>query len=595
MANVKIVDVTIKNVKGLGNCTIKLNMIPNKPSLLVAPNGSGKSSFAIAFQSLIRGKIELSKENLHNGNENLRPEISLKYSVDKDEKIFCANSTCNDISKNFGVAVINNRVKSDLTHAKVKDRMVYGSKLSIDPIVLEAKIPPKVNLKYNFEEAYNIKLKRDIIPSINDLLANSKLYDLFPIAEFSNIKSVLKKIESCVDEIKKYHESKDRVDDIIATLKLKIIPILKSLPKLETVVKIVRQIDKEADEYKLYLKSMQLLLLYEQNRKKFKECMLYHAYRKRKESYRSLFASLNKTWQNIKPKEEEGKLLIKIPFVSRLSNGERDIIVFLAMLKKARLDLNNNNNNILIIDEVFDYLDDANLVAAQYYISEFIEQMKGDGKNIFPMILTHLNPDFYRTYAFRDLKVYYLKELPNPKKSDLLMALLRKRDELDNNKKNDDVISKYMLHFHENYAVDVSDVLNEEQRNANWNDISKFKEYCFRHFDNYLDVKEFCPLAVCVILRELIESYCYNKLSGANEKAAFLMEHGTQNKLKFAESNGVNYPEIFDLLGLIYNDSLHAPDKKNLPQILYSRLQNNTIRTMILRVKTFVDKGIKDK
>ena len=73
------------------------------------------------------------------------------------------------------------------------------------------------------------------------------------------------------------------------------------------------------------------------------------------------------------------------------------------------------------------------------------------------------------------------------------------------------------------------------------------------------------------------------------------MEHGTQNKLKFAESNGVNYPEIFDLLGLIYNDSLHAPDKKNLPQILYSRLQNNTIRTMILRVKTFVDKGIKDK
>ena len=593
MANVKIVDVTIKNVKGLGNCTIKLNMIPNKPSLLVAPNGSGKSSFAIAFQSLIRGKIELSKENLHNGDENLRPEISLKYSVDKDEKIFCANSICNDISKNFGVAVINNRVKSDLTHAKVKDRMVYGSKLSIDPIVLEAKIPPKVNLKYNFEEAYNIKLKRDIIPSINDLLANSKLYDLFPIAEFSNIKSVLKKIESCVDEIKKYHESKDRVDDIIATLKLKIIPILKSLPKLETVVKIVRQIDKEADEYKLYLKSMQLLLLYEQNRKKFKECMLYHAYRKRKESYRSLFASLNKTWQNIKPKEEEGKLLIKIPFVSRLSNGERDIIVFLAMLEKARLDLK-KKNNILIIDEVFDYLDDANLIAAQYYILDFIKKIKNDKKNIFPIILTHLNPDFYKTYAFRKLKVYYLNELPLPQESEKMIDLLKKRDDIEKNG-GDDVISRYMLHFHNDYSKDVSSVLTPEQKKANWNDISNFKKDCFIQFDNYIKVKKFCPLSICVVLREWIESYCYNKLSDENEKAAFLLVHGTKNKLEFAESNGVNYPEIFDLLGLIYNDSLHAPDKKNLQQILYSRLQNNTIRTMILSVKTFVEEKPKNK
>ena len=55
----EIKNITIKNIRGLQNTTIPLNMIPNKPSLLVAPNGSGKSSFTIAFQSLIRGRINV--------------------------------------------------------------------------------------------------------------------------------------------------------------------------------------------------------------------------------------------------------------------------------------------------------------------------------------------------------------------------------------------------------------------------------------------------------------------------------------------------------------------------------------------------------
>ncbi len=49
-----IKSIHIKNVRGLGDRKIELNMIPNKPSLLVAPNGSGKSSFAFAFQWLNR-------------------------------------------------------------------------------------------------------------------------------------------------------------------------------------------------------------------------------------------------------------------------------------------------------------------------------------------------------------------------------------------------------------------------------------------------------------------------------------------------------------------------------------------------------------
>lgn len=55
-----IKSIHIKNVRGLGDRKIELNMIPNKPSLLVAPNGSGKSSFAFAFQWLNRIRMKLN-------------------------------------------------------------------------------------------------------------------------------------------------------------------------------------------------------------------------------------------------------------------------------------------------------------------------------------------------------------------------------------------------------------------------------------------------------------------------------------------------------------------------------------------------------
>ncbi|WP_420553917.1 hypothetical protein [Neptuniibacter marinus] len=46
----------IENIKGFSSQSFELNIIPNKPSLLVAPNGFGKSSLAAAFLSLKQKK-----------------------------------------------------------------------------------------------------------------------------------------------------------------------------------------------------------------------------------------------------------------------------------------------------------------------------------------------------------------------------------------------------------------------------------------------------------------------------------------------------------------------------------------------------------
>ena len=45
----KIKSIEIENIKGISHAKYDLGIIPNKPNLIVAPNGFGKSSFATAL------------------------------------------------------------------------------------------------------------------------------------------------------------------------------------------------------------------------------------------------------------------------------------------------------------------------------------------------------------------------------------------------------------------------------------------------------------------------------------------------------------------------------------------------------------------
>ena len=135
----------------------------------------------------------------------------------------------------------------------------------------------------------------------------------------------------------------------------------------------------------------------------------------------------------------------------------------------------------------------------------------------------------------------------------------------------------------------MSDVLNQEQKDVEWDAITRFKEYCKSNMERYLENDEYCSLAVCVMLREWIERYCYEALPKGC-RVQFLNEHSTQKKLCFAMQNGVKYPEIFSLLSLIYNDPLHATNKKDSRQTLCSQLHDNTIKATIAKVKELCDK-----
>jgi predicted ATP-binding protein involved in virulence len=65
----KIKSIAIENIKGIQSENFTLDLIPNKPNILVAPNGFGKSSFAIGFDALRTNKIELDDKHYFDNND----------------------------------------------------------------------------------------------------------------------------------------------------------------------------------------------------------------------------------------------------------------------------------------------------------------------------------------------------------------------------------------------------------------------------------------------------------------------------------------------------------------------------------------------
>lgn len=580
-----IKSIQIKNVRGIGNHTVMLDMIPNKPSVLVAPNGSGKSSFAFAFQWLNRVRMKLDADDAYMGNVSNKPSMIIQTS--DPEETLLADETKNDIVKKFGICVINNGLKA-ASQGYSQGHPIGKAYLTVPEIVMIDHIPTNNQLNDDFDSVYSLEGQpTGYYPVINLLLSNYSFVSSLDVNDLKVGKRVYKQVLDFIERTKAYEgtreerHSKIEKDDYAGLIEV---------PQIAYAVNALKVLTPEENKAKLLLKAVRLVTLYYRKKEEFENRIDYAKYKEADDACRELFSAINTTWKSIKPHKEGSKVSIKIGDAQRISNGERDILVFLAKLYKARTTLN-KAHNILIIDEVFDYLDDANLMAAQYYITEMIKQMKKKRKCIFPIILSHLNPDYYNQhYSFKNMKVYYLCPLPHPNASDNMIKLLRKRGELVKKAKQEgkgmeEDISKYMLHYNTDYSQNMTSYIGDCPKE--WGDINVFKKYCKNHLDLYLNNGDYDPLAVCVALREIIESKVYGQLGTEELKKSFLKVHGTANKLLVAEENGVDVIELYYLLGNLYNDPMHVDDRhqKSITQTLYSRMENNTIRNIIKAVK----------
>lgn len=569
--------ITIKNVRGISLKKVTLNMIPNKPSILVAPNGAGKSSFAFAFQWLNRLRIKLNEEDAYNNDVNNKPELIIETD-EADNNVYKANDNQNEISKKFGIFVINNSLKAISPGIKVGIPM-GKSRITVPDIELLSKVPDNIVIVDDFEDVYNLhELPVGLFPKANTIFSNNTIMNKLDILSLKCGKRDMTKIIQAINTIKEFNDTIENSHNKILD------ELYDSIYNISSIKYVSDLLKESTDDNKLkcLLKSIRIVTYSYRNPENLKTRIEYAKYKISESKIRGLFGTMKQTWKGIKPHITDGKMILSIGDAQRISNGERDTLTFIAMLTQAESYFI-KKDNILIIDEVFDYMDDANLVAAQHYINKFISKLKEEGKNIYPIILSHINPTYYKTYAFKDMKVYYLNQIPYPHACDNMLKLIRRREVLEREDKNKaDLISKYMLHFYNEYDYDMTDII--QINDPKWGDVHLFKSYCKNHLEKYISNEEFDALAVCVALREIIEEYCYNKLVNDEQKRCFLDNiHGTGNKINYVENLGIICPETFHILGLIYNDPLHATNKNNidLRQTLYSRLENNTIKGIV--------------
>ena len=95
-------EIHIENIKGLRCFDLNQPIQPNRPNILVAPNGFGKTSLAVAFNSLKSNHLELDGANCYNGDDTNLPVLRLKLSTGESLE---ADRDNNTISDHFDVFV----------------------------------------------------------------------------------------------------------------------------------------------------------------------------------------------------------------------------------------------------------------------------------------------------------------------------------------------------------------------------------------------------------------------------------------------------------------------------------------------------------
>ncbi len=570
--------ITIEYIKGIRVKNFELNIQPNKPSLLVAPNGFGKSSLAIAFKSLNNRRIALIDDDIHEGNAGHNPKIEIEYErPDGGIMNLSATSTTNTINGEFDCFVINGLIKPKGIGNQYGSA---GATLEISDVVLFDAIPANVQFSYSYRAAQaDFGANGKVLPNANSIFGNLKLVEqiskYYLELQRANGQRIQGRITSVIGDINAQFGT---TDDILGWIAANRLNELKNVEYLNVIAELINGFDiGYGSETKSYLGAIQLIKLFNQDQNGFKNACLYSNYKLEKQGFEATLSTFNRTWKSIRAVETHGKLVVQFPKAVHISNGERDILCFISMLFKAKKNLK-KEANILIIDEVFDYLDDANLITAQYYVTSFIKEYDDQHKRIYPLILTHLNPHYFKNFAFSKQKVYYLDKSTiqiNPH----IVKLLRHRE--DASIKQD--LDKYLLHFHPgriNKRVEFRALGLKEL----WGEDNNFIQDMNGEVVKYLNNDPYDPFAVCASLRVKIEEIAYNKLRAADFQQTYLDTHKTRDKLNKAEEMGVISPETHYLLGIIYNEGMHWKEGQDNVSPIASKLENLTIKNLIREV-----------
>jgi hypothetical protein len=591
----------IENVKGIEKETFHFTLIPYMPTFLVAPNGFGKSSIATAFNSLNRDRLKLNEKDCHLGDINREPLIEIFCTPKDNAKIkLTASKDLNEISKHFQIEVIKSLLKPEANLRNIQGNHITSPTIEIESIYIIEDIPEKFELPYQVSKYKAlINDNRQIWTDISGLLKNrvfiNKLENLNILGKFELVKQTTL-IEDYIVLVKSIQKSKEEILNELNTNHLSIL----SNEYLNKLVELVEQFEQNSKVENI-LTTIQIIKLYKASIEDFKKLYTYKRYCSQKERILNLFKAFKATWKGISPteinitKRSKGKTVlvqknfgIEFPKATDISNGERDVVCFIGSLLKAQLNFK-GKPTILIIDEVFDYLDDANLIAVQYYITKFIEfyQSTQNKTPFFPVILTHLNPYYFKNYFFSNQKIFYLSNWKGQVDRGVEAFVISRNN--SQNKIYADNVSGYFLHFNPldfDITADATIEFTQQKLNNLNTSICKsedFKKLIFSYFDNYISGKRnYDPISVCIATRILVEQKIYEQLTDIDIQKRFVETNTTVSKLNFVKENTeIVIPEIYYFLGTLYNELLHLRKNNDNSSPIFLKLNNLTIRRII--------------
>lgn len=594
----EITEIKVKNIKGFGDPAqlVKVNILPNKVNLLVAPNGWGKSSLTAAFDSLRSNKIEVAKENKYKQDETLDSELTIVYNGTS----YTANSRKNEINNLLMCKVIHCDLYSNVVSKKMGEFISSRGYLDIRDIEIRS-IPKYATLAYKYmDEKRNFGKNGKLLNNLSEffhkkevlrLLCDNGIKNCFNklngtkgTALINKIKTELNSMSGTVDGIKKA---------IDATIFAEINANNAYSHLKETFC------DTKTD-IEAFVDICQIIHFYNQNKTSITAYLKYDDYVGFKSKLDKNISDLNTTWKEIKTKESDEKLIVEFPYADVISNGQRDILTFIVRLQAFKAGLKPNKSFLLLIDEVFDYLDDANVLAAQYYLTHLIDYAKELNSMLFVVIFTHLDPRYFRSYTFgkKMLKVSYLKDV-TARASNEMKTFIAFRQELNHKDDGEEKqlwndLSKYCFHYHPdspNIKDKLTEINNARSKNKvkeTWGEGTNLLNYLLDETNKYLsDQSVYDPYAVSLAIRIATEKKVYDGLDNITDKEEFINIHnkGTKDRMEFAENKGIIIPDAYYILNLIHGESDHIEYDENTKEfkekpVVY-KLNNKVVKHMV--------------
>lgn len=583
--------IRIENIKGYSSQgkDLNVNLDPTKINLCVAPNGFGKSSLATAFESLKRTRLEISEDEKHIGERNQPSSLTLTI----DGNVYTADGTKNEIV-GYQACVIHNRSRVDYKKQRIRNYVNVEAYLEIEdidvcPVESSATITYQIN---SIKSTFGANKK--VLTTIDPLLRNSQFLYLLPMCYDDFIKFAAKKRRDKLNVVlNKINGLRGTEEQVHAQITDDFFTEIESEENYKHFKEVLLKVSPTATCFDVFNTFFQLLYVWDHQKDTVREACNRAHYERYKQRIDDNLRLLDTTGRSICSKERNGRLVVTYPHANDISNGQRDVLTFATELMVFKAGLRPDKKYILIIDEVFDYLDDANTMAAQYYLSQIVKKNQG---NIYIILLTHLNPHYFRNYIFNEkiINQVYLEDTI-PVATQEMMKFIAFRQGLDKKNANDKALEEdlscYIFHYNPqviNLSARIAAYAKPGVKST-WGKPAVFKEVLIDELNKYFtDAPVYDPYAVALALRLRVEKVMYDKLGSEQLKNDFVETHKTNEKLKFCEDNNIPVPDAYFIVNAIHNSSDHLRENpvtgKFEEKSMVYKLQNGVIKNVLKKL-----------